>query len=70
MSDVLCRQQLQEQYQKYVNRYGCGMVIYWFGVIDDLVSADETIALVSALPSVSEITTLPCLDMPSTSAII
>lgn len=48
-----------------MNRYGCGMVIYWFGVIDELVGADETIALVSDLPPLSEIKTLPCLQMPS-----
>lgn len=53
-----------EQYQKYVNRYGSGMVIYWFGVVDELVTADENIVLVSEMPRSSEIVKLPCLDMP------
>ena len=59
-----CRQQMQEQYQKYVNRYGCGMVIYWFGIIDELVGSDKTLAVVSALPKRAEMKTLACLEMP------
>lgn len=63
--EYIHQQQLQEQYQKYVNRYGCGMVIYWFGVIDELVGRSKAILLVSDFPSASEITTLPCLEMPA-----
>ena len=41
------------------------MVIYWFGVIDELVGRSKTIVLVSEFPSASEITTLPHLEMPA-----
>ena len=61
----MCRQQLHDQYQKYVNRYGSGMVIYWFGVVEELASAaDDSITLVSELPPLSEIVTLPSITVP------
>ena len=31
-----CRDQALGQYQKYVNRFGPGLVIYWHGYIRDL----------------------------------
>ena len=40
------------------------MVIYWFGVIDELVGRSKSIILVSDFPLASEITTLPCLEIP------
>ncbi|GAQ91291.1 hypothetical protein KFL_007590050 [Klebsormidium nitens] len=34
--DYMHRQQAGEQFQGYVNRFGPGLVIYWFGFIDEL----------------------------------
>ncbi|EFN57852.1 hypothetical protein CHLNCDRAFT_21192, partial [Chlorella variabilis] len=34
--DKLHRQQTVEQYERYVNRFGPGLVIYWHGYIADL----------------------------------
>jgi len=63
--EYIHQQQAQDQYQKYVNRYGSGMVIYWFGVVEELASAaDSSITLVSELPPLSEITTLPSVPVP------
>ena len=57
------RQQVLEQYQKYVNRCGPGMVVYWFGMIDELVGSDDNIILVSQLPASTAILKLPCLKL-------
>lgn len=55
------RQQAAEQYRKYVNRYGAGMVVYWFGLLDELAEADEDVILVAELPPEREILRLPLL---------
>ena len=56
---------MQEQYQKYVNRYGAGLVVYWFGLIDELVDADESVVLSCTMPEASAISKLPCLPLPA-----
>lgn len=59
-----CREHTQEQFSKYVNRYGPGMVIYWFGFIDDLQDADSDLVLVDSFPSSEDTIQLPCLPIP------
>ncbi|KAA6417933.1 MAG: hypothetical protein FRX49_12091, partial [Trebouxia sp. A1-2] len=54
----------QEQFSKYVNRYGPGMVIYWFGFIDDLQGADADLVLVEDFPSAEDTIQLPQLPIP------
>lgn len=54
----------QEQFSKYVNRYGPGMVIYWFGFIDDLQGADADLVLVEDFPSAEDTMQLPQLPIP------
>ena len=39
------------------------MVIYWFGVLDELAQADKNVILLSDLPDAAEIVCLPRLDM-------
>jgi len=47
-----------------VNRYGPGMVIYWFGFIDDLQGADADLVLVEDFPSAEDTIQLPQLPIP------
>lgn len=43
---------LREQYWSYWNRFGAGMVIYWFGFIDELdVNKEKGIILRDEFPS-------------------
>ena len=61
--DSNCRQHMEEQFQKYINRFGSGMVIYWHGFIDDLQDLDENLVLADHFPSVEEITQLPMMTL-------
>lgn len=54
---------MQEQFDKYVNRYGPGMVIYWFGFVDDLQKPGDLV-LADGFPATEDITKLPCLQIP------
>lgn len=51
-------QQLEQQYRTYVNRYGPGLVIYWFGYIEDL-NTDVDVLLLDEFPDLNSIRTLP-----------
>jgi hypothetical protein len=46
----LVRQQTTEQYERYVNRFGPGMVIYWHGFIADL----NNVRCCALLPALSD----------------
>ena len=52
------RQYLREQYWSYWNRFGSGLVIYWFGFIDELAdqTLDKGIIIMDYMPS--KITTI------------
>ncbi|PNH12687.1 hypothetical protein TSOC_000386 [Tetrabaena socialis] len=49
--------QVEEQYCTYVNRYGPGMVIYWFGFVDDL-NTDPQVLLCDDFPDAASIVKL------------
>ncbi len=51
------------QYEKYSNRYGPGMVIYWHGYLADLQKLEENVLLVDDFPDIMDIVTLPQLPL-------
>jgi hypothetical protein len=51
------------QYEKYSNRYGPGMVIYWHGYLADLQKLEEHVLLVDDFPEIGDIVTLPQLPL-------
>eukprot|EP00897_Mesotaenium_endlicherianum_P006631 jgi/Mesen1/5997/ME000304S05015 len=59
------RMNASEQFQRYVNRFGPGLVIYWFGYIDDL-NDHPDVLLLDHFPSQEEIYCLPTLSVEAT----
>ncbi|KAK9807801.1 hypothetical protein WJX72_009813 [[Myrmecia] bisecta] len=57
------RHLIENQFDKYVNRYGPGAVIYWFGHVVDLDSDD--VLVLAGFPLPADITTLPRLPLPA-----
>ena len=60
-----CREQALGQYQKYVNRFGPGLVIYWHGFIRDLsqLQGGEDVLLLDRFPLPQDLLTLPRLPL-------
>jgi len=52
----------KDQFQSYVNRYGPGMVIYWFGMVDQLNTIPDVL-LVDNFPSQEDIFCLPAISL-------
>ena len=52
-----------DQFQKYINRYGPGMVVYWCGFIDDLEAGAGDVLLADAFPPARDLITLPRLPV-------
>jgi len=50
------QQYLEDQYYSYLNRFGPGLVIYWFGFVDELSKETENILLSDGFPSQDRIT--------------
>ena len=53
--------QCQPQFQAYLNRFGAGMVIYWFGFVRELaetLDARTQVHLVDSFPDPSRIVKL------------
>lgn len=55
---------MKDQFTKYVNRYGPGMVVYWFGFVDELQEGESSLILVDSFPSAEDIVQLPCVHIP------
>ncbi|MEW5304855.1 MAG: hypothetical protein WDW36_007436 [Sanguina aurantia] len=54
--------QLDDQYRTYVNRYGPGLVIYWFGHLAEL-PPDPDVLVMDHFPRPEELLTLTSLSM-------
>ena len=59
----MCRNQCRGQYQQYINRYGPGVVIYWFGFIDELADENQDLLLLDSFPAASMLTTLAAVPL-------
>ncbi len=55
---LLGRLQREAQFLKYVNRFGPGAVIYWFGFVEDLADTDADILLLQRFPPTDEVVQL------------
>ncbi|KAG1671357.1 hypothetical protein FOA52_002967 [Chlamydomonas sp. UWO 241] len=48
--DRVHSRQMEEQYSTYTNRYGSGLVIYWFGCLDGLSAKDAQVMVLDGFP--------------------
>jgi hypothetical protein len=55
--------QLEAQYRTYTNRYGPGLVIYWFGFLAGMEN-DAEVLLLEAFPRPQDLLQLPRLAVP------
>jgi hypothetical protein len=55
--------QLEAQYRTYTNRYGPGLVIYWFGFLAGMEN-DAAVLLLEAFPGRDDLLQLPRLQVP------
>jgi hypothetical protein len=44
------RQQRELQYEKYINRYGPGAIIYWYGFVEEIAATEHDLLLLSSFP--------------------
>lgn len=64
LSASVRRQQQDEQYAKYLNRFGPGAVIYWFGFSSDLADMNPNILVLSDFPYDRDIVQLRQIALP------
>ena len=58
------REQSAAQYERYINRFGPGLVIYWHGFIADLQQHEGgELLLLDRFPMPDELVQLPCLPL-------
>jgi hypothetical protein len=57
--DRVHAKQMEDQYNTYVNRYGSGLVIYWFGCLTGLGKVSTNVMVLDSFPSSSAVLTLP-----------
>ncbi len=57
--DRIHTRQYEEQYTTYVNRYGPGLVIYWFGCVEGLSCLDPNVAVLEGFPEPEDVDVLP-----------
>ena len=60
----MCRQQQDSQYAKYLNRFGPGAIIYWFGFCSELAGMNPNILVLDKFPDGCDIVQLRRLTLP------
>jgi hypothetical protein len=59
--------QLEAQYRTYTNRYGPGLVVYWYGFLAGMEN-DAEVLLLEAFPGQDDLLQLPRLQLPQLGA--
>ena len=60
----MCSQQQDSQYAKYLNRFGPGAIIYWFGFCSELAGMNHNILVLDKFPDGCDIVQLRRLTLP------